>query len=114
MLNGLHRGSLSGCVLLAVAMPNQLLAGERILALTKSCEVLRVDTSSEAVLFGHPTLPFSENGVALLPIILFGGHELFGVISLRLAGTERFGDGEHGAVSNNHWLRLGNRHIFFL
>src|ERR1039458_1882374 len=59
--------------------------------------MLFVDGSGKAVLLGHLTLPFSKNGVALLPIVLFGGGELFGMVGLGLAGTERLRDGEHTA-----------------
>src|ERR1019366_3379148 len=50
-----------------------------------------------AVALGHPALPFSENRVALLPIVLLGRHELFCMVRLGLAGAEGFGNGEHTA-----------------
>jgi len=96
MLHGFHCGSIGGRVLLTVTVPNQLLAGEGILPLTESSELLRVDTTGKAVLLGQPSLPLSKDGVALFPIVLLGRRELFGVICLRLTGTERFGDGKHG------------------
>src|ERR1035437_8687525 len=96
----LHR--LDGCsfcvgVLLPGAMANQLFTGMRVLAFTQPRKVLRVDCSGKPVLRGHLPLPFSENRIALLPVILLGRHEFFGVIRLRLAGTEGLGDGEHTA-----------------
>jgi len=114
MLNGLHRGSLGGCVLLAVAVSHQLLSGEGILALAEASEVRLVDGPRKAVPLGNPALPFSENCVALLPIVLLGRHEFLGVIGLRLARTERFGDGQHEAISETHRLRLGYRNSLCL
>jgi len=96
MLDGFHCGSVGGRVLLAVTVPNQLLASEWILSLTEASEVLRVDGPGKAVLLGQPSLPLSKNGVALLPIVLLGRRELLGVIRLRLTGVERFGDSQHG------------------
>src|SRR5580692_7497177 len=96
MLDGFHCGSVGGRVLLAVTVPNQLLAGEGILPFTEASEVLSVDASGKAVLLGHPSLPLSKDRVALLPIVLLGRREFLGVIRLRLTGAERFGDGEHG------------------
>ena len=58
---------------------------------------MRVDGSGEAVLLGRLPLPFSKDGVALLPIVLLGGGELLGMVSLRLAGTDWFRDGQHRA-----------------
>src|SRR5258708_29552705 len=73
-----------------------------------------VDGPGGAIPLGQPTLPFSEDGIALLPIVLLGGHELLSVIGLRLAGTERFGNGQHEAISETHWLRLGYRNILVM
>ena len=114
MFDGLHSSSVGGCVLLAVAVPDQLLSREGILALTETSEVQLVDGSRKAIPLGHTALPFPENGVALLPIVLLGGHELLGVIGLRLAGTEWFGDGQHEVISETHRLRLGYRNILVL
>jgi hypothetical protein len=90
MLNGLYAGSVCGRVLLGLAMLDQLLGGMRVLAFTETGEVLGVNGSGKAVFLGQLPLPLSENGVALLPVVLFGRRELFSVIGLRLAGTDRF------------------------
>ena len=63
---------------------------------TETGEVLRVDGAGKAIVLGQLALPLAKDGVALLPIVLLGGRELFGVIRLRLAGAERFGDSQHG------------------
>ena len=57
----------------------------------------RADGSGEAELFGQLAVPLAQDRVALLPIVLLGGRELFGVVGLRLAGGKRFGDRQHGA-----------------
>ena len=64
---------------------NQLLAGLRVLAFGETGELLRAHGSRQAELLGQLAMPFALNGVALLPIVLLGGGELFGVIGLRLA-----------------------------
>ena len=64
------------------------------LAFAETGEVLRVDRSGKAESLGQLALPLADDGAALLPIVLLGGRELFGVVGLRLGGTERFGDGE--------------------
>src|ERR1035437_1834010 len=97
MLHRLDGGSVCRLVLLPGAMANKLLARLRVLALTQPCKMLRVDCSREAVVLGHLSLPFSENRIALFPVILLGRHELFCMVRLGLAGTEGLGDGEHRA-----------------
>jgi hypothetical protein len=73
----------------------------RVLTFAKTGEVLRIDGSYEAVFLSQLTLPFSKNRVALLPIVLLGRRELFGVIRLCLAGADWFGDGEHTALPSD-------------
>ena len=69
-------------------MLDQLLCRMGILPFAEASEMLRVDGSGKAVLFGQLPLPFSKNRVALLPIVLLGRRELFGVIRLCLAGVD--------------------------
>src|SRR5450631_2684737 len=98
MLNGLYGNSVCGGVLLRLAMLDQLLGGMRVLAFTEAGEVLGVNGSGKAVFLGQLPLPLSENGVALLPVVLLGGGELFGVVGLCLAGADRLRDGKHTAL----------------
>ena len=84
-------------VLLGLPMLHQLLGTMGVPALAEAAKVLCVDGTNESVLLGQLALPFSENRVALLPIVLLGGGELLGVIGLRLAGTDWLRDGEHTA-----------------
>jgi hypothetical protein len=70
----------------------------RVLAFTEAGEVLGVNGSGKAVFLGQLPLPLSENGVALLPIVLLGGGEFFGVVGLGLARAEGLRYGEHTAL----------------
>src|SRR5665213_3202462 len=95
MLYRLHDSSVCCGVLPGLAMLDQLLGSMRVLAFTETSKVLGVNGSGEAVFLGQLPLPLSENGVALLPIVLLGGRELLGVVCLCLAGAHWLGDGEH-------------------
>ena len=70
------------------AMRDQLLAGLRMLALGQTGKLLRADGAGQAELFGQLAVPLALNGIALLPIVLLGGGELFGVVGLCLACGE--------------------------
>ena len=71
-------------------MPHQLLASDRVLAFAQAGKVLRVDRPGKAESFGQLTLPLADDGAVLLPIVLLGRRELFGVVGLRLGGAEGF------------------------
>ena len=68
-----------------LAMPHQLFAGLRMLPFGEPGEFLGSHCTGQAELLCQLAVPLALNGVALLPIVLFGGGELFGVIGLRLA-----------------------------
>jgi len=87
-----------GWVLLTGAMAYQLIAGVGVVPLGEPCELLCVDCAGKPVLLCELSVPFAHDAVALLPIVLLGGSELFGVIRLRLLGVERFRDGQHGGL----------------
>jgi hypothetical protein len=73
-------------------MTHQLLASDGVLAFAQPGKVLCVDRSGKAESFGQLALPLADDGdgAVLLPIILLGRRELFGVIGLRLGGAEGF------------------------
>jgi hypothetical protein len=77
-------------------MLNELRSSERILAFAQMGEVLGVNSSRKPIVGCQLALPFTKDGVALLPIVLLGRGELLGVVRLRLTGAQRLGDGEHG------------------
>ena len=71
-------------------MPHQLLASDGVLAFAQPGKVLCVNRSGEAESLGQLTLPLADDGAVLLPIVLLGRRELFGVVGLRLGGAEGF------------------------
>src|SRR5271155_144624 len=77
--------SVRAFVLLHYAMPDKLLAGVRMLAFRQPGKLICVHGPREAELLGQPAVPFSQDRVALFPIVLLGRRELFGVVGLRLA-----------------------------
>jgi hypothetical protein len=98
VLHGLDGFSVRIRVLLPRAMAYQLLAGVGVLAFAQTREMLRVDSTVKPVSFGQLAVPLANNNVALLPVVLLRGCEFFGVVRLRLAGVEWFGDGQHGGL----------------
>ena len=71
-------------------MPHQLLARDRVLAFAQPGKVLRVNRPGQAESLGQLTLPLANDGAVLLPIVLLGRRELFGVVGLCLGGAEGF------------------------
>ena len=69
-------------------MAHQLLASDGVLAFAQPGKVLRVDRSGKPESLGQLALPLADDGAVLLPIVLLGRGELFGVVGLRL-GTEK-------------------------
>ena len=57
--------------------------------------MILADLSFEAPLLRKPSMPLAAYLVALRVIVFAGVAELFRVIRLRLARTQRFGDGQH-------------------
>ena len=86
MLDGRDEFFRPPLILVHCAMPDKLLAGLRMLAFGKPRKLLCADGPGEAELLGEPAVPLALDRVALLPIVLLGSRELFGVIGLRLAG----------------------------
>jgi len=60
------------------------------LAFAQPGKVLRVDRSGKPESLGQLALPLADDGAVLLPIVLLGRRELFGVVGLRLGGAEGF------------------------
>ena len=71
-------------------MTHQLLASDGVLAFAQAGKVLRVNRSGKAESLGQLALPLADDGAVLLPIVLLGRRELFGVVGLRLGGAESF------------------------
>src|SRR5581483_8968959 len=71
-----------------------------MLALGETGELLRTDSAGQLECVGQLAMPFPLYGVALLPVVLLGGGELFLVIRLRLGCGERFRDIQHGNSSS--------------
>jgi hypothetical protein len=71
-------------------MPHQLLVSDWVLTFAQPGKVLRVNRSGKAELPGQLTLPPADDGAVLLPVVLLGRRELFGVVGLRLGGAEGF------------------------
>jgi hypothetical protein len=94
-----HRLSVLAPAFVYCAMPNQLLSGLRVPSIEETGKLLSSNGTGKAELEGQLAVPLALNGVALFPIVLFGG-ELFGVVGLRVARGERFGNSEHGRCLN--------------
>src|SRR6185437_3222538 len=72
------------------AMRYQLPASRRVLSLGQAGELLCTDCAGQPKMFRQLSMPFPLNGVSLLPIVLLGCGELFGMVGLRLGCRERF------------------------
>jgi hypothetical protein len=71
-------------------------------------EFLSAYSALKLVVFSQLAVPLSYDGVALLPVVLLGGRELFGVVRLSLTGVEWFRDGQHlGLCAVEMKARLG-------
>src|ERR1700761_4360392 len=108
MLDWCDRFPARGFVLLNDAVTHKLLAGSRLLAVREPCKVLLIHASGEPELIRQLAMPFSQGPVVLLPIILLGGRELFGVIRLRLRCRQRFRDSEHGQSPRENPVSIGS------
>src|SRR5580698_2506448 len=86
VLYGRDHISLCVAILMNGPMQNQLLARLRVQTFREACELFRAYGSCQPKLICQPAVPFALNGVALLPVVLLGGGELFLVILLGLAG----------------------------
>ena len=77
---------------------HQLFARQRMLPVGEALEVLLLHFTVQAPLCGEFAVPLAAYPVALGVVVLLGVGELFFVIRLRLAGTQRFGDGQHDSL----------------
>src|SRR5487761_178027 len=74
---------------------HELLASDRVLAFRETLEVFLTHFTLEAPLLGTPSMPLTANHIALRVVVLAGVAELFRVIRLSLARTQRVGDSQH-------------------
>jgi hypothetical protein len=95
-------------VLLSVPVRHQLLPRLRVLPFGQQGKLLRFYGIGQAVFLCQLAVPLANDGVALLPVILLSGGELFGVVRLSLTGVEWFRDGQHeGLCAVEMKARLG-------
>ena len=87
-------GALDGLTLLILVLggdsvPDELLAGYRMLPFGQAIELIVPDASTKAPLGGQFALPLAPHGVVLRVVPLLGVHELTLVIAANLGGVER-------------------------
>src|SRR5438105_6851803 len=95
MSHRLHRLSIGGLVQVRQSLVDQLFFSERVAAFGEPGKVFRTNVSPKAEVLGKTALPLTADMVALDVIRLRAAGELFAVILLRLARTQRTRDGEH-------------------
>ena len=91
VLHGLHRLAVFVFVLERITMPNELLAGLRVLAIGEPGELFFGDFAGETPLRRQLALPLATYLIALGVVALLGGGELAAVIRrawLALSGLE--------------------------
>src|SRR5580698_4347524 len=69
-----------------------------MLPVREPLKVFLLHFASESPLLRESAVPFSAYPVTFGVVILLRVRELLFVIGLRLAGTERFGDGQHDSL----------------
>src|SRR5262249_51808415 len=79
-------------------MADELLAGDGMLALGESLEVLFPDCSGETPADGKVAIPHAANHVAFRVVVLARVLKLFLVVAARLARAQRLGDRQHRAA----------------
>ena len=97
----LHRANrLAACidVFTRCLMAHELFSGHGVLPVRQSLEVLLPHFTMQAPLLGEFAVPLAAYPVALGVVVLLGVRELLFVIGLRLAGTQRFGNGQHDSL----------------
>src|SRR5579883_36045 len=85
-------------VLIGGALPDKLFAGLRVLSLAEPREISLRDRTAQSEFCSQSALPLACNLAALRPVILFLRRELLLVVTLRLTGGKRLGDGQHGGL----------------
>jgi hypothetical protein len=80
-------------------VPDELLAGHRVLALGETLEMFLVDLTAQSPLLGQSSLPLAGNLVCLGVVVLAGRYKtLRRGTRLGLACAKGIGDGQHGRV----------------
>gem|GEM_PF-3717937 len=90
MLDGCNGPSICSFIFVDDAVSHEPLAGDRMLPVCQACKVLLVHTSGQPELVSELAVPLAQNSLILLPVVLFGGGELFSVIRLGLRCRQRF------------------------
>src|SRR5580698_7511127 len=79
-------------------MANELLFGQGMLTVRQPPKVFLLHFASESPFLRESAVPLAPNSVALGIVVLLGVRELLFVIGLGLAGTQRFGNGQHDSL----------------
>src|SRR5271155_4416587 len=79
-------------------MANELLFGQGMLTVRQPLKVFLLHFASESPFLRESAVPLAPNAVSLGVVVLLGVRELLFVIGLRLAGTQRFGNGQHDSL----------------
>src|SRR5690348_3855281 len=108
MLDGCDRFPVRTFVFLNDAVTHKLLASDGVLTAREAGKVLLVHASGKAELVGQIAMPLAQGSVVLLPVILLGGRELFGVIRLDLRCRQRFRDSQHGQSPRENPVSIGS------
>ena len=90
MLHGLDGLAVRILVFIRRSLANKLFACFRMLPLAQLGEILCRDPTGNSQLRSETALPLAGNDAALRPIILLPCSELLLVVTLRLAGRQRF------------------------
>ena len=77
-------------------MPDQRLAGDRMLALGKPFELVFANVAGEPPPLRELAVPDAANQIALGVVVVAGVLKLLGVIAACLSRAERLRDREHG------------------
>lgn len=79
-------------IFMHISVANQLLSSQRMLAFAQARKVIGANGTRESIFLREFAMPLPFDALALLPIVLLGGSELFGMVGLRLARGKRFGN----------------------
>src|SRR5579863_6475520 len=77
---------------------HKLFARQRVLPVSKSPKVLFTHFPLQTPFCRELAVPLAANAVSLGVVVLLGVRELLFVIGLGLAGTQRFGNGQHDSL----------------
>src|ERR1700735_788416 len=69
-----------------------------MLTVRQPLKVFLLHFASESPLLRQPAVPLAAYSIALGVVVLLGVRELLFVIGLGLAGTQRFGNGQHDSL----------------